>query len=160
MISAEIGTYLYHPPSLPTTYTAPSIILIANFCHSQSLLLMRVLCPCHVFWQTKKEAKTVQWKIYSIGFGVALLWRSLGLVFVWIPAYNLWAQGISCLIKVSLYTWELGPCQLINAKNNHIYRSLWWMPVFACLQLWVMLLSVQPPGGRNNSKVSHVTDPQ
>lgn len=25
------------PPSLPTTYTAPSIIIIANFYHSQSL---------------------------------------------------------------------------------------------------------------------------
>lgn len=48
------------PPSLPTTYTAPSIIIIANFYHSQSLLMMRVLHPWGLHWQTKKEIKNVQ----------------------------------------------------------------------------------------------------
>lgn len=40
---------------------------------------------------------------------------------------NLWALGISCLVRVSLYTRDLGP-----SISCMLQRDLWQTPVFVC----------------------------
>ena len=62
--------------------------------------------------------------------------------------------GISCLVRVSLYIWGLGRCQVVHADNVIYGKS-------ACAHLgpWGVLYLSDPFGGDQAVKVSHMGVP-